>query len=178
MSGNKLGTLAFWALLLLSVSSCELFQPVTTPNRDDQRTEDRRAGNDDNREEPDDENTLDPIQSRRVYDPETGTYVYVENAPTDKMDTIRWTPVSEERNPPIVEDGNDIYTPIPVPGGTGDEDAGFSPITQIGTTSTGSRKLSGYNVDFVLPFLTDRYLGSEDEVDPNSQWALHFKSVA
>ncbi|MEL7163794.1 MAG: ABC transporter substrate-binding protein, partial [Bacteroidota bacterium] len=104
--------------------------------------------------------------------------VYVENAPTDKMDTIRWTPVSEERNPPIVEDGNDVYTPIPVPGGEGNVETGFSPITQVGTSASGSRMLSGYNVDFVLPFLTDRYLGSEDEVDPNSLWALHFYSGA
>ncbi|MEM6772927.1 MAG: ABC transporter substrate-binding protein, partial [Bacteroidota bacterium] len=38
--------------------------------------------------------------------------------------------------------------------------------------------MSAYNVEFALPFLTDRYLGSEDKVDPNSLWALHFYSGA
>ncbi|MEM6772200.1 MAG: ABC transporter substrate-binding protein, partial [Bacteroidota bacterium] len=104
--------------------------------------------------------------------------VYIENAPTDKMDTIRWTTVSEERTPPIVEDGNDIYTPNPIPNTDPDANTGLNPISQVGTTETGSRLLSGYNVDFALPFLTDRYLGSEDEIDPNSQWALHFYSGA
>lgn len=166
LSGSKLGTLALLAFLLVSISSCELFKPVTTPDAD--RT-DRTKPSD-----PDPE--LDPVQSRRVYDPVTGTYIYVANAPTDKMDTVRWTVVSEDRNPPIVEEGGSEYDPVTLPGTTPDN--GSVPISQTGTTPTGSRLLSGYNVDFALPFLTDRYLGSEDKVDDNSQWALHFYSGA
>ncbi len=168
-SGNKLSTFFVLALLLVSVSSCELFKPAVDPGngRPDTTDEPRRGQ---------DGEDLDPVQSRRVYDPATGTYVYVANAPTDKMDTIRWTMVSEERNPPIVEEGNTDYV-LNNPDGNNPE-AGTSPVTQVGTTPEGSRLLSGYNVDFVLPFLTDRYLGSEDKVDPNSLWSLHFYSGA
>lgn len=167
LNGSKLGTLALLAFLLVSISSCELFKPVTTPDPD---RPDRTRPTD-----PDPE--LDPVQSRRVYDPVTGTYVYVANAPTDKMDTVRWTVVSEDRNPPIIEEGGSEYQPGAIPG-TNPVTPGTAPISQVGTTPTGSRLLSGYNVDFALPFLTDRYLGSEDAVDANSQWALHFYSGA
>jgi hypothetical protein len=167
LSGNNIGAYAFLFVLLLTVSSCELLKPVVKPDTNP----DPRVENGDN-----DGNELDPIQSRRVYDPETGTYVYIENAPTDKMDTIRWTTVSEERIPPIVEDGSSVY--VPPPGTITPVDNNGTPVAQTGTTAAGSRLLSAYNVEFALPFLTDRYLGSEDEVDPNSVWALHFYSGA
>lgn len=176
LSGNKLLGQLLLLSLLFTFSSCELFKPAVTPDPDrNTRVDDRNRGNDDGGGE------LDPIQSRRVYDPETGTYVYVQNAPTDKMDTVRWTTVSEDRMPPIVEDGSGAYDPGLGNGGGSTpetEGTGTTPITQIGTSPGGSRMLSGYNVDFALPFLTDRYLGSEDEVDPNSLWALHFYSGA
>ncbi len=175
-SGNKLLGQLLLLCLVFTVYSCELFKPAVTPDPDrNTRVDDRNAGNDD------DPGELDPIQSRRVYDPETGTYVYVQNAPTDKMDTVRWTTVSEDRMPPIVEDGSGAYDPSLGNGAVDNIETGgtgSTPITQIGTSPGGSRMLSGYNVDFALPFLTDRYLGSEDEVDPNSLWALHFYSGA
>jgi len=167
-SGNKLCIFVVLALLV-SVSSCELFKPAVDPGTG------RTGTTDEPRRGEDGEEDLDPVQSRRVYDPVTGTYVYVANAPTDKMDTIRWTSVSEDRNPPIVEEGGSDYVPT-VPDTNGEP--GMTPVTQVGTTPEGSRLLSGYNVDFVLPFLTDRYLGSEDKVDPNSLWSLHFYSGA
>lgn len=172
-SGNKLSFFVVLALLLVSVSSCELFKPAVDPGSG-------RTENTDDPRRSQDEDELDPVQSRRVYDPSTGTYVYIENTPTDKMDTIRWTVVSEERNPPIIEEGGNDFVPNnpndPTQGqGQG---TGANPIDQVGTTPEGSRLLSGYNIDFVLPFLTDRYLGSEDEVDPNSLWSLHFYSGA
>lgn len=166
-SGNKLSIFVVLALLV-SVSSCELFKPAVDPGTG-------RTGTTDEPRRGEDGEDLDPVQSRRVYDPVTGTYVYVANAPTDKMDTIRWTSVSEDRNPPIVEEGGSDYVPT-VPDTNGEP--GMAPVTQVGTTPEGSRLLSGYNVDFVLPFLTDRYLGSEDKVDPNSLWSLHFYSGA
>jgi len=171
LSGSNFAILALPAILLLGLSSCELFKPVSTTDRDRDRTErtDRDNGTDDGGD-------LDPVQSRRVYDPVTGTYVYVANAPTERMDTIRWTDVSEERNPPIVEEGTDVFVPSNT--GTDSDATETSPVTQVGTTPEGSRLLSGYNVDFALPFLTDRYLGSEDKVDPNSVWSLHFYSGA
>lgn len=168
LSGNKLSNFLLLATLLVGFNSCELFKPadtvVRTPGTD--RPDDRNTGTDGG--------DLDPVQSRRVYDPTTGTYVYVANAPTERMDTIRWTVASEERNPPIVEEaGSEIFVP---PATT--TNPGGLPTTQTGTTPEGSRLLSGYNVEFVLPFLTDRYLGSEDKVDENSLWSLHFYSGA
>lgn len=173
-SGNKPTLLLFLALLLLTVSSCELFRPIdSTGSRTDR--DDRRERE---RPEPEEEtgNELDPIQSRRVYDPETGRYVYI-NAPTDPMDTIQWRTLSEERNPPIVEDGSSAYLPTTLPG-SGSEEVGLPPVRQTGTSPSGSRLLSGYGVDFVLPFLSDRYIGEGSSVDPNSLWALHFFSGA
>jgi len=169
LSGSNTGIIALFACLMLCVTSCELFRPISTPADRTTRTE---------RDEKEDGEDLDPVQSRRVYDPVTGTYIYVDNAPTDRMDTVRWTTTDEGRTPPIVEEGNSDYVPGTTPGSTPDPGTGASPITQTGTTAEGSRLLSGYNVDFVLPFLTDRYLGSEDKVDANSLWSLHFYSGA
>ncbi|MEM6771955.1 MAG: hypothetical protein AAF597_15355, partial [Bacteroidota bacterium] len=70
MSGNKYGAFAFVALLLLFVSSCDALKPAVQPNPP--RTD---TGNENG-----DGEELDPLQSRRVYDPETGTWVYVDNA--------------------------------------------------------------------------------------------------
>ncbi|TXF91417.1 amino acid ABC transporter substrate-binding protein [Neolewinella aurantiaca] len=171
LSGNNLSTFVALALLLVFVSSCELFKPAVDPGTG------QTTGTDESRREQEGED-LDPVQSRRVYDPATGTYIYVANAPTDKMDTVRWTTVSEDRNPPIVEEGGNDYIPDNQTGVDTNGETGMTPVSQVGTTPEGSRLLNGYNVDFVLPFLTDRYLGSEDKVDANSQWSLHFYSGA
>ena len=160
-SGSSTAFLTLVAAALLSLTSCELFKPVTTPT-------DRTTQRDDRAEE----ENLDPVQSRRVYDPETGTYVFVATAPTEVMDTVRWTAIDEERNPPIIEEGTEVY----VPPTTGTELGSIAPVTQVGTTPEGSRLLSGYNVEVALPFLTDLYLGSEDAVNTNSLWSLHYYS--
>lgn len=166
LSGNSTSFLALAALLLLFVSSCDALKPAVDPTPNP-RVENGNDGSE-----------LDPIQSRRVYDPETGTYIYVDNAPTDRMDTVRWTTIPEDRTPPIVEDGSATYTPPPGTGNPSEPIDGTAPIAQTGTTPSGSRLLSAYNVEFALPFLTDRYLGSEDKIDENSEWALHFYSGA
>ena len=162
LSGSKPYPVGLLVLLLtlLGVSSCELFRPVdstrpTTADRTKRDTED-----------------LDPVQSRRVFDPESGTYVNV-NAPTVPMDTVQWTEVAAAGdNGPIIEDSSYTYT---APVATA---PGLPPVRQTGTGRNGSRLLSGYGVDFVLPFLTDRYRGDAQQIDPNSLWALHFYSGA
>lgn len=162
---HKLIYLLF-SLFAFSIVSCDALKPATSGPRDDQRNEDRARGNDED---------LDPIQSRRVYDPETGTYIYVRNSPTEKMDTVQWTVTPEERMPPIVDNGTSTYTPPP---NTNTNPAAPGPATQLGSGNNGSRLLSAYNVEYALPFLTNKYLGSEDKVDANSLWALHFYSGA
>lgn len=174
-SGNSTARLlALLALLIvLTTSACEALKPAVQPDRRDDRRDDR-----DRTEQPedtDDGGDLDPIQSRRVYDPTTGTYVYVRNAPTEPMDTVRWTTTDEDRVRPITDEGSAPFLPPTDPGRPGD---GENPVTQIGTGLQGSRLLSAYNVNLSLPFLTDRYLGSEDDIDPNSEWALHYYAGA
>ena len=169
---NALRLLLFFLPLLLTVPSCDLLKPADT-------TGGTRTGQTDNSRRGSEGEELDPVQSRRVYDPATGTYVYVATAPSEPMDTVRWTTVPEDRTPPIIEEGNSPFTPGPSTDPTTNV-PGNNPtsISQTGTTPSGSRLLDGYNVNFALPFLADRYLGSEDQVDPNSLWALHFYSGA
>ncbi|MEM6396998.1 MAG: ABC transporter substrate-binding protein [Bacteroidota bacterium] len=164
-NGNKSPLLALIFLIICSTSACDLVKPLTDGNESTN-----------NQNEETEQEELDPIQSRRVYDPNTGTYVVVQNAPTKKMDTITWRVQSEERFPPIIEDGSGAYTPAP--GVVVPTDPGGGPVTQVGTGDFGSRKLSSYQIDFLLPFLANRYNGIDNEIDANSQWALHFYSGA
>lgn len=149
-NGNSLA----WAILLpllLLYSSCDLFtkvQPATDPGRDKE--------------------VLDPIQGRRVYDPETGTYVIVKTAPTEKMDTIAWREVPMTASPPITSTG--VYFDSEAPPAISQP-----PVTD---PNTGSRLLESYNVVFALPFQTDRFSASQGQVPANSAWALNFYSGA
>ncbi len=151
------------ALLLTTVaSSCELFKPVdsTRPS-----TTNRPRKGDDN---------LDPVQGRRVFDAETGTYIYV-NAPTEPMDTLEWTDASATETTPISEDDSQDFVPPPIAAPAA---PGLPPVRQTGTGRNGSRLLTGYGVDFVLPFLSDRNPADAQNLDANSLWALHFYSGA
>ncbi len=151
------------ALLLTTVaSSCELFRPVDS-TRPTTGTRPGRDGED-----------LDPVQSRRVFDEESGTYIVI-NAPTQPMDTIAWTDDATGDRGPITEDGSNPYV---APAPTTPPAPGLPPVTQTGTGRNGSRLLSGYGVDFILPFLSDRYSEGTSSLDPNSLWALHFYSGA
>ena len=183
-SGSKLrALLPLLGLLLLLLSGCELFKPIETTSGSG-RTDRPRPPREQPAERDDDRRTtgegdngnLDPIQSRRVYDPTTGTYIYVSNAPTEPMDTVRWRLQPEDRFRPIVEDGDNAYVPTDPTPGTPGATAGPTAITQVGTAANGSRLLSGYNVAVALPFLSDRYAAGSERVDPNSLWALHYNA--
>ncbi len=172
LSGNKYTRLVYTSCLLLSLlaaSSCELFKPVTSG-----------GGSPTNGQAATKNNELDPIQSRRVYDPVTGTYVIVQNAPVEKMDTVQWRVISEYEARPITEEGTAIFEPvIPSNPNAGN---GLNPVQQTGTSDNGARMLSAYNINFLLPFLANRLdmgeSGNSPKIDPNSQWALHFYSGA
>lgn len=173
-SGNKarqlLGLLGCFAFLLLS-SSCELFKPISTDNGQGSSDKSRT------------DQQLDPIQSRRVYDPVSGTYVIVQNSPVEKMDTVQWRLISEYNAPPITEEGTAVFEPQPTDPVAGNNNPGtFTPINQIGNAADGSRILSAYNINFLLPFLASRLDMGDDgkspKIDANSQWALHYYSGA
>ncbi|MEL6655766.1 MAG: ABC transporter substrate-binding protein [Bacteroidota bacterium] len=153
LNGNKpFMTFSRIFMLLMGVllfSSCELFKPIS------------QGGGNDPKE---DKTELDPIQGKRVYDPATGTFVVVQNAPTDPMDTIRWRDIPSSIEPPIYS------TSAPVTQNPG----GSNPVTTIGIGDGNSQLLSSYNVAVVLPFLTDRFSAIDRRIAPNSTWALQF----
>lgn len=147
LNGSKMMIIAIF--IGLSLSACELFKPLS---QDDGITTDK-----DKKEE------LDPIQGRRVFDPQTGTYVIIQNAPTGVMDTIRWTNIPNSIEPPIYS------TAAPVTNGST-----TNPVKPIGIGEGNSQLLSSYNVAVVLPFLSDRYNAIDKSISDNSKWALQF----
>jgi hypothetical protein len=145
LNGSKLILLA--VLIITGLTACDLLKPLPKDEpRKDEQTE------------------LDPIQGRRVYDPETGTYIIVETAPTEPMDTIVWKEIPASEEPPIFSTGAAVVT----------EPIGSNPVTPIGVGPEGSQMLSAYNVAVLLPFLTDRFDPASETMPENSEWALQF----
>lgn len=109
--------------------------------------------------------TLDPIQGRRVFDPETGTEVVVEETLTEKMDTIQWRDVPASSYPPI--------TSSSAPAATN------TPTEKINVDrNTGSEFFTSYNVALLLPFLSDKFNPAVGQIPDNATWALQFYSGA
>lgn len=133
-------------LAALLLPSCSLFKPVQSSEKSK------------------DTETLDPIQGRRVYDPRTGEWVVVKQAPTEIMDTVKWKEVDETRVPPITSTG---YVPD-LPAGR--------PAAPVDPNA--SVFLNSYNVAYILPFLTDRFQVNGGTIDANSSWALNFYAGA
>ena len=130
--------------LCFFMSSCALFQPVTKADDKDKEEEE-----------------LDPISGRRVYDPETGTYIEVKDVVLQDMDTIRWTDVPASSFPPITA-SDEAYT-----GGGGASDL-------IRVDDLGSEFLSTYNVALILPVLTDRFNEFSTEINESALKAINY----
>lgn len=143
LSGNK-SLILVLLLMGWGLSACALFQKADT------NTKTNPVGD-----------TLDPIQGRKVYDPETRTYVTVEETLTEKMDTIVWQEVSSATYPPI--------TSSTIPAETGRP----SEIINL-DKNTGSEFFSSYNVAVILPFLTDKFNPASSQIPDNASWALQF----
>lgn len=149
LNGNN----RFWLIAIaLLVSSCDLFKPVQT----------------DRPQNTNDKSELDEVQGRRVYDPETGTYIVIDNAPVEKMDTIRWrdVPVDPQQ---IIRSSEESFI-ANEPGATAPQvvDSEFL------TPDIRTEFLSSYNVAVVLPFLSERYSPTATNLPANSDWALNF----
>lgn len=142
LSGSK--TIFYIVILGMTFSSCDLFKKI----QDD----------DDTTVETGDE--LEPIQGRKVYDPETGTWVIVEEAVTEKMDTVAWQEIPTTDDPPITA--------------TGDSPVSGSASNVIDVTDFGSQLLNFYNVSVVLPFLTNRFNALDVGIYNNSLWAINY----
>ncbi len=145
LNGSKI--LFFAIFLTVSLSACELFKPI--------------AQNDNDRDKKNE--NLDPIQGRRVYDPTTGTYVIVRNAPIGSMDTIIWRNIPSSIEPPIYS------TAAPI-----SDTPSSNPVKTIGIGAGNSQLLSSYNVSVILPFLSGRYNSMDKDFSANSTWALQF----
>lgn len=144
-SGNKF----FWLLLCLLplFTSCELFQKAQTTSSTD-----------------DEEEEIDPIQGRRVYDSETGEYVVIEEAVTEVMDTIIWEDIPPSSDPPITSE-TDLTDQS-------------NPVEVLRIDNFGSEVLSSYNVSILLPFLTDQFNETSATLPRNADWAVNFYAGA
>ncbi len=139
LSGNS------WLLILglaflTTTTSCDLFKKVQTGDDTTQK----------------DDEDLDDISGKVVFNPETGEYEVVRDV-TVKLDTIRWKRNSPGAFPPITSDAE--FTDVDP--GTNVDDEG-SPLA------------SAYNVAMLLPFLTDRFSPSATNINEKSNWALHY----
>ena len=145
---NGSNVLLFLAILLLT-TGCNLFRPAKG-NEIGKRPNDRQENTD-----------LDEITGKRVYDPETGTYIVVEEVPRETMDTIVFKDASISDFPPIRSDNS----PTAIGGGV---------IRRTGVGQYGTEYLTSYNVAFMLPFVTNRFDPTSGQIDNISDWALHF----
>lgn len=144
LNGNKLITLlSLFSMIWLS--SCELFKKVEGQPAGDKK-----------------DTTLEPIQGNKVFDPVSGTYVEVQSAPAEKMDTIKWADIPESTYPPITSTG-DIFVASSNPEGE-----------VIRTDELGSKFLTSYNVSILLPFITERFATDTANISATSQPFLNF----
>lgn len=146
LNGSKF--FLFFFCICCSFASCTLFQPASKAD----------SGNKKNKEE------LDPIQGRKVFDPETGTYVIVEETPTEKMDTIIWKNLPSDSYPPITSASDGFI------------DNNTNEVIRI--DNYGSEILTSYNLSIVLPFLSHRFDDTAEDVYPDSRYALNFYAGA
>lgn len=144
LNGNKLFTLVLLGLL---VSSCALFQ---------------KAESEESPEEVGEE--LDPLPGRKVYDPETGTLIVVEDTPVDVMDTIKWKDIPIDSIPPI-ESGSEMAQ---------NEQTSGNPSELIERGDYGTEYYTSYNVVLMLPFLSSRFNADAPQIYDNSYWALNY----
>ncbi len=98
----------------------------------------------------------DFIEGRRVYDPELGQYVVIKDFPTEELEVIQWTDVAKEISPPITSYGSSEMARL------------------LRTGTMGSEFFNRYNVALILPFLAQDFDPVSRQINPNSEWALHF----
>ncbi len=145
LNGSKWLTLMF--VILFAASSCDFFRKAqgnTTANRQDNKEEDN----------------LDEITGKRVYDPETGTYVVVDELPKENMDTIYWRETSTSDYPSILSEGV--------------ESASGNLVQRIGLGENGSELFSSYIVSVFLPYATNSFNAEQGTISPVSTWAMHY----
>lgn len=139
----------FFILVALLFSSCSLLKKA-----DDGRTSQKNQGE------------LDEIQGKRKYNPATGKYEY-DTEVTEKMDTIVWQNGRPGDAPPITS---------PTGAGSTDDEGlvGKYDPRSGNYFNVESPKLPNYNVTLLLPFLTNQFSETSNQLPRNSSWALNF----
>jgi ABC-type branched-subunit amino acid transport system substrate-binding protein len=148
------GVFSVALLLAIALPSCGWLRPATDPNKDKVYTEEE----------------VGEIQGGKVFDPETGTYRTV-NEVNEKVDTVRWTDLSEDKYPPIKTDS-------PMSGG-GNTGGGTNPAGGGGSGNSGNSGSSSGSgkgdISILLPFMSNV---SSSGVPENSLWAVSFYAGA
>ena len=144
LNGSKLLILV---LLGVFASSCALFQKAEPEEEPEEVGEE-----------------LAPLPGTKVYDPETGTMIVVEEAPVDDMDTIKWKEIPTDSILPI-ESGNPMAQEEQTSGNTSE---------LIDRGDYGTEYYTSYNVVLMLPFLGNRFNPDAPQIYNNSYWALNY----
>lgn len=143
LNGNRL---IFLFIFCLSFTSCELFRVAQVDEKPTPKSEE-----------------LDPIPGKKVYDPETGTLVIVDQTPVEPMDTVKWKDIPTDSVPPIQSE-----TIVQ------DEEEFGNPSELISKGEYGTEFHTAYEIAVILPFLTDRFNEASNDIYNNSKWALNF----
>jgi hypothetical protein len=110
-----------------------------------------------------DNEELEAVPGKKIYDPETGQLVIVEETPTEAMDTIKWKNIPTDSIPPIQSQMAE-----------NEEDTNGNPSELISRGDYGTEFYTAYDVAIMLPFLSDRFNENSSEIYDNSAWALNF----
>ncbi|MBI5917046.1 MAG: amino acid ABC transporter substrate-binding protein [Bacteroidetes bacterium] len=143
---KKLRTLSlfysFFLVMLLGilVSSCGWLKPARDRSKDKVYKDDE----------------IGDISGGKVYDPETGTWRTVREV-NEKVDTVKWTVLSEDKYPPITTQSTGTTGTKPT--------GGDKPTNPVGTS----------DVSLLLPFFAN---SNATGVDNNSLWAINFYAGA
>lgn len=131
--------------------------------KDQPRTEEKKPDKKVAKEK-EEELLLDPVPGKKVYDPETGTLIVVDQTPVESMDTIRWKEVPYDSVPPIRSAQSLVE----------EENVKGNKPERTGRGEFGTEFYSAYNVALILPFLSDNYDPKSGVIPENSSWALQF----
>ena len=156
LSGNK--SILFLFVIVLLSASCGALKRADGPRKP----------------KPDQEE-LDAIEGKRVYNPETGKYEYVTEV-TEEMDTVAWNNAPATTTPPITS--AETVTPSGPDAGNNTTTPELGDIVYDPSVDVESPKLDQYNVALMLPFLTNQFNPTLNSVPERSSWAINYYAGA
>lgn len=139
----------FLLILFVCTTACDPLKKVQTTTGNNQQEE------------------LDEIEGKRVYNQETGQYEVVTDV-TGEMESVNW---EEETNtaPPISSEATDSGVVISNSGDDRNNPNNADPLLDENTDF-----LPTYNMVLALPFMTHQNYSNDDAINPKSIPALNF----